>query len=147
MRGWRGAVGAVSRGRSMSNSKNPYTGKTLFVPYYCVDEVEALIAKRRKQATILKLSSYLERDAPKRLKAAIEANSDKRVTKEDCKGIIDRASSFVPTKGRELMTGSIAYGVDYPAIYHWYMDGEKQTKLPKKPIDRMTKREKSLAKM
>lgn len=124
----------------MSNSKNPYTGKTMFVPYYCVDEVEAIISKRRKQATISRLNSYIERDAPKRLKAAIEANSDKQVTEEDCKGIIERASSFVPTKGRELYDGRIAYGVDYPAIYHWYMDGEKQTMLPRKPIDRRTKR-------
>ena len=115
-----------------------YTGKTLFVPCYCVDEVEALIAKRRRQALISKLG-YVSRDkeAAARIKEVIDATSDKPISIEDCEALIGLAAVTVPKKGREVLPDKrVVYSTDYIAIYRWHMGGEKDAPKPK-PIDKI----------
>ncbi len=117
--------------------KLSYKGKTLFVPAYCVEEVETLIAKRRRQVLIGGLD-HIYRDNPKaclELKAVIDATF-KEISLEDCQALIDRAKKIVPRQSRELMTGAIAYKTDYLRIYKWHIGGEKETSFKAKPLDR-----------
>ena len=121
-----------------SNTMNlKYTGKTIFVPRYCVDEVEALIEKRRRQALISTLDQIYSRDKNpcEKLKAVIDATF-KEISTADCQALIDRAAKVIPRQSRELMTGATAYKVDYLLIYKWHIGGEKETSFKAKPLDR-----------
>ena len=117
--------------------KLSYKGKTLFVPAYCVGEVEALIAKRRRDVLIGGLDRIYGRDkhACEKLKAVIDATF-KEISLEDCQALIDRAAKVIPKQSRELMTRAIAYKTDYLEIYKWHINGEKQTQFAHKPLDK-----------
>ena len=125
--------------------KLSYTGKTLFVPRYCLDEVEALIAKRRRQVLIGSLDQIYRdnKNACVQLTAVIDATF-KEISLEDCQALIDRAKKIVPRQSRELMTGAIAYKTDYLQIYKWHIGGEKETAFAKKPTNKLSAFERKL---
>ncbi len=107
--------------------KNSYTGKTLFVPRYCVEEVEKLIAKRRKQYLIDSLNHiYRDKEASPIMKTVIDATTENGITLDDCEAMIIRGMRVIPRQSRVLEGGrGIAYRGDYLGIYKWYMGGEK----------------------
>ena len=113
--------------------KNSYTGKTLFVPKYCVEEIEKLIAKRREQHLIKSLDGiYREKknESALKMKAVIDATTEQEINLEDCEEMIKRGKSVIPMLSRSVMPyGRIVYRHDYLGIYKWYIGGEK------KPID------------
>lgn len=119
--------------------KPSFTGKTLFVPRHCLDEVEKLIVKRRRQHLIESLDHiYTDKSACAKLKSVIDATCEKAISMEDCQALINRAATLIPKQTRELMTGGIAYKTDYLEIYKWHCDGEKQSAFSRKPLNKLS---------
>ncbi|MEI6069772.1 MAG: hypothetical protein WCP96_20740 [Methylococcaceae bacterium] len=98
--------------------KNSYTGKTLFVPKYCVEEIEKLIAKRKREYLIDGLDKIYSDKNDKlsvvKMKAVIDATTEKGIAIDDCEEMIRRGKAVKPRLSRSLMPyGYIAYREDY----------------------------------